>query len=50
LILRYVHGFDSNELSATVGKSSEAVRQQLSRARRQLLAQLADTSPTHRRT
>jgi RNA polymerase sigma-70 factor (ECF subfamily) len=46
LILRYVHGFDSNELSVIVGKSSEAVRQQLSRARRQLLAQLADTSPT----
>jgi RNA polymerase sigma-70 factor (ECF subfamily) len=50
LILRYVHGFDSNELSVIVGKSSEAVRQQLSRARRQLLAQLADTPPAHSRT
>lgn len=37
LILRYVHGFQSPELGRIVGRSPEAVRQQLSRARRRLI-------------
>jgi RNA polymerase sigma-70 factor, ECF subfamily len=45
LILRYVHGFDSAELGQVVGCSPEAVRQQLSRARRSLLTHL-DRSPS----
>ena len=42
LVLRYVHKFDSNELSAITGRSSEAVRQQLSRLTRKLGERLAD--------
>jgi RNA polymerase sigma-70 factor, ECF subfamily len=45
LVLRYVHGFDSAELGHIVGRSPEAVRQQLSRARRSLLDQL-ERSPS----
>lgn len=37
LILRYLHGFDANELGHIVDASPEAVRQRLSRLRRRLL-------------
>jgi RNA polymerase sigma-70 factor, ECF subfamily len=40
LVLRYVHGFDGNELGRIVGARPEAVRQRLSRARRRLLRAL----------
>jgi RNA polymerase sigma-70 factor (ECF subfamily) len=50
LVLRYLHGFDSAELGLIVGRSPEAVRQQLSRSRRRLIAALndeaADEPPT----
>jgi hypothetical protein len=36
LILRYLHGFDSQELSEIFRISPEAIRQRLSRLRRQL--------------
>ena len=42
LVLRYVHGFTSAELGEIVGRSSDAIRQQLSRARRTLIESLAD--------
>ena len=38
LILRYLHGFDAPELAEMTGRTPEAVRQQLSRARRKLIA------------
>ena len=38
LVLRYLHGFDARELAAITGRSPEAVRQRLSRAKRRLLA------------
>ena len=38
LVLRYLHGFDAPELAEMTGRTPEAVRQQLSRARRKLLA------------
>jgi RNA polymerase sigma factor (sigma-70 family) len=51
LILRYVHGFQSNELGEIVERSPEAVRQALSRARRKLTksldAEAQTTSPTN---
>jgi RNA polymerase sigma-70 factor (ECF subfamily) len=37
LVLRYLHGFGAPELAEMTGKTPEAVRQQLSRARRKLL-------------
>jgi len=45
LVLRYVHGFESNELGLIVGRSSEAIRQQLSRLTRRLGEQLGDERP-----
>lgn len=41
LVLRYLHGFDSPELAEMTGRTPEAIRQQLSRARRKLLAAAA---------
>jgi RNA polymerase sigma-70 factor (ECF subfamily) len=38
LVLRYLHGFDATELAEMTGRTPDAVRQQLSRARRKLLA------------
>jgi RNA polymerase sigma factor (sigma-70 family) len=38
LILRYLHGFTAGELAAMTGRSPEAVRQRLSRAKKWLLA------------
>jgi RNA polymerase sigma-70 factor (ECF subfamily) len=40
LVLRYVHGFQSRELAGMVGRTPEAIRQELSRARRTLLEKL----------
>lgn len=37
LILRYVHGFSSQELAEIVGRSPEAIRKELSRSRRKLI-------------
>src|SRR3954453_22170135 len=37
LILRYMHGFEATELAAMTGRSPEAVRQRLSRARVRLI-------------
>lgn len=37
LILRYLHGFEATELAAMTGRSPEAVRQRLSRARTRLI-------------
>jgi RNA polymerase sigma-70 factor, ECF subfamily len=49
LILRYVHGFRSPELAEIVGRSPEAIRQELSRTRRKLIESMEgpkpDTSP-----
>jgi RNA polymerase sigma-70 factor, ECF subfamily len=49
LLLRHLHGFDSNKLAEMTGLSPEAVRQRLSRARARLLA-AAETEPTEQRT
>jgi RNA polymerase sigma-70 factor (ECF subfamily) len=38
LLLRYLHGFDANELAEIVGSTPQAVRQRLSRSRRALVA------------
>ncbi len=38
VVLRYVHGFDATELARMTGRTPDAVRQRLSRARRRLLA------------
>lgn len=40
LVLRHVHGFQAEELAVMVGRTPEAVRQQLSRVRRRLLERL----------
>jgi RNA polymerase sigma-70 factor (ECF subfamily) len=45
LILRYMHGFGASELAAMTGRSPEAVRQRLSRARTRLI-QAADRRST----
>jgi RNA polymerase sigma-70 factor (ECF subfamily) len=45
LILRYLHGFGATELAAMTGRSPEAVRQRLSRARARLI-QAADPRST----
>jgi RNA polymerase sigma-70 factor (ECF subfamily) len=37
VLLRYLHGFDANELAEMTGRSPAAVRQRLSRARTRLL-------------
>jgi DNA-directed RNA polymerase specialized sigma24 family protein len=37
-LLRYLHGFDATELAAMTGRSPEALRQRLVRARATLLA------------
>lgn len=37
LILRYMHGFEATELAAMTGRSPEAIRQRLSRARSRLI-------------
>ena len=42
LVLRYVHGFDANELGAITGRSPAAVRQQLSRVTRRLAGEIRD--------
>lgn len=51
VLLRYLHGFNTNELAEMTGLSSPAVRQRLSRARRRLL-QAADpqNAPTSERS
>jgi DNA-directed RNA polymerase specialized sigma24 family protein len=46
LVLRYVHGFSSGELAEITGRSSDAVRQQLSRATRALAGHMKAESPT----
>lgn len=38
VVLRYVHSFSAADLAAMTGRSEDAVRQRLSRARRRLLA------------
>src|SRR4051812_44757770 len=38
LVLRHVHGFDAVELGRMTGRTPDAVRQRLARARRRLLA------------
>ena len=38
LLLRYLHGFDANELAAMSDSTPEAVRQRLSRLRRRVIA------------
>ncbi|MBS1878597.1 MAG: sigma-70 family RNA polymerase sigma factor [Actinobacteria bacterium] len=40
VVLRYVHGFDANELGAITGRSPAAVRQQLSRVTRKLAGEI----------
>lgn len=44
VVLHYVHGFTSGELGVITGRSPEAVRQRLSRARRRLAQALDGTS------
>lgn len=38
VLLRYLHGFDANELAEMTGLTADAVRQRLSRARARLIA------------
>ena len=45
LLLRYLHGFDANELAAMTGRTPEAVRQRLARAKRRLV-RAAGRTPT----
>lgn len=49
LVLRYVHGFGSGELAEIVERSPEAVRQELVRTRRKLLAAMAATPQAQQR-
>ena len=49
LVLRYVHGFQSQELAEIVGRSPEAVRQELSRTRHKLIERLDDSPKRGRR-
>ena len=37
LILRYLHGFEATELAAMTGRTPEAIRQRLARAKRRLI-------------
>lgn len=46
LVLRYVHGFSSGELAEITGRSSDAVRQQLSRVTRALADRIEAESLT----
>jgi RNA polymerase sigma factor (sigma-70 family) len=41
LVLRYLHGFEATELAEMTGRTPEAIRQQVSRARRKLLTAAA---------
>ena len=45
LILRYLHGFDAGELAAMTGRTPEAVRQRLARARARVI-RAAGREPT----
>jgi RNA polymerase sigma-70 factor (ECF subfamily) len=45
VLLRYLHGFDAAELAAMTGRSADAVRQRLSRARATLVQASIDTAP-----
>jgi RNA polymerase sigma factor (sigma-70 family) len=45
VLLRYLHGFDAVELAAMTGRSAEAVRQRLSRARATLVQASVDAAP-----
>jgi len=50
LLLRYLHGFDANELAEMIGLTPEAVRQRLSRSRRKLIsASAAEVQPGEER-
>ena len=49
LVLRYVHGFRSHELAEIIGRSPEAIRQELSRTRRKLIKSLNEGRGTSRR-
>lgn len=52
VLLRYLYGFDANELAEMTGRSSAAVRQRLSRARTKMLRSgdsLARRSPDERK-
>jgi len=42
VLLRHLHGFNANELAEMTGRSSSAVRQRLSRARKRLLEEAAE--------
>jgi RNA polymerase sigma-70 factor, ECF subfamily len=42
VLLRYLHGFDANELAEMTGRSAAAVRQRLSRARTRLLEEAVE--------
>jgi RNA polymerase sigma-70 factor, ECF subfamily len=42
VLLRHLHGFNANEIAEMTGRSSAAVRQRLSRARKQLLEHAAE--------
>jgi RNA polymerase sigma-70 factor (ECF subfamily) len=42
LILRYLHGFSAPELAAMTGKTPEAIRQRLARAKTKLIAATGD--------
>jgi RNA polymerase sigma factor (sigma-70 family) len=42
LILRYLHGFSAPELAAMTGKTPEAIRQRLARAKTKLIAASSD--------
>ena len=45
LVLRYLHGFSAEELAAMSGRSPEALRQRLSRARKALVRAAEETPP-----
>ncbi len=47
LILRYVHGFDAAELGTMTGRSPEAIRQRLSRAKAHLIHAAGLDEATH---
>jgi RNA polymerase sigma-70 factor (ECF subfamily) len=49
LLLRYLHGFDANELAEMVGVTPEAVRQRLSRSRRKLIS-ASEVQPSGKET
>jgi RNA polymerase sigma-70 factor (ECF subfamily) len=47
VVLRYVHGFSAVELGGMTGRTPEAIRQQLSRARLRLLTALQRSEPAN---